>query len=70
MAAYTTAQRDALKNAIARGVLSVTYNGTRTDYRSLNEMNQLLAQMEAELAETAGTNVTRQILARPKKGLS
>ena len=69
MAAYTAAQRDALKNAIAQGVLNVTYNGTRTEWRSLKEMNQLLAQMEAELAEAAGTNVTRQILARPKKGL-
>ena len=69
MAAYTTAQRDALKNAIARGVLSTVYNGTRVEYRSLDEMNGLLAQMEAEIAKAASTNVTRQILARPKKGL-
>ena len=66
---YTTAQRDALKSSIAQGVLSVTYDGVRTEFRSLAEMLQLLAQMDAEIAKEAGTNVTRQIIARPKKGI-
>ena len=67
--AYTTAQRDALQKSIARGVLRVTYDGITTEYRSLSEMQQIKAQMDAELDNTAGTNVTRQILARPKKGI-
>ena len=67
--AYTAAERDALKSAIALGVTSVTYDGIRTEYRSLAEMQQILAQMEAEIADAAGTKVTRQILVRPKKGI-
>ena len=67
--AYTEAERDALKTAIATGVLSVTYNGQRTEYRSLEEMERVLHLMNTELDTAAGTDVTRQILVRPKKGI-
>ena len=67
--AFTTAQRDALEAAIARGVTSVTYDGIRTEYRSLSDMLELLGRMDAQLSEAAGTNVTRQILVKTKKGI-
>ena len=67
--AFTQAQRDNLANAIARGIRSVSYEGVRTDYMSLEEMRSLLTQMDAELADAAGTNVTRQVLVKTKKGI-
>ena len=68
--AYTEAQRDALKDRIAEGVLRVTYDGITTEFRSLDEMERLLARMNAELADAAGTARRREIKVRTKKGLS
>ena len=67
--AYTQAQLTALESAIARGVTRVTYDGTTTEYRSLAEMRQIAAMIQASLDDAAGTNQVRQILARPKKGI-
>lgn len=47
--AYTQAQIDALKDALARGVRSVTYDGKQVDYQSREEMRKQLAEMEAEV---------------------
>lgn len=41
-------QIDALKAAIYSGVLVVRHGETTTQYRSLEEMRQVLAMMEAE----------------------
>lgn len=50
MGAYTTAQYDALKAAIATGALEVRYADGRTvKYRSLQEMQQILDSISAEL---------------------
>ncbi len=47
--AYTQTQIDALKNAIAAGVLEVQHGETKTTYRSLREMQSILAAMEGEV---------------------
>lgn len=56
--AYTTAQRDALRSAIASGELSVSYEGKTVTYRSIPELKEALAVVEAAL-EAQGT-VTKQ----------
>lgn len=48
--AWTQAQIDGLKTAIASGVLTVKHGDTLTTFRSLAEMKQVLRDMEAELA--------------------
>lgn len=54
MAAFTQAQLDAIKRAYATGVTRVTYEGKTTEYRSLAEMRQIIATIEADLAAQAG----------------
>jgi len=46
--AYTQAQITALEEAIAAGVLRVSYDGKSVEYRSLKEMRAILAEMKAE----------------------
>jgi hypothetical protein len=48
--AWTQLQIDALKAAISTGVLTVKHGETLTTYRSLDEMKQLLAMMETDVA--------------------
>lgn len=67
---WTQADIDALKAAVASGLLSVSYAGppARTmTYQSLAEMRALLAEMVATVAGTAGG--TRYRLAATRKGL-
>lgn len=47
---YTTEQRDALKAAIARGVTRLRMGNEEVQYRSLDEMRRILADMDADLA--------------------
>jgi len=47
--AFVQSQIDALKTAIATGVLTVKHGETLTTYRSMDEMLRLLAVMEAEV---------------------
>ncbi|HRJ61688.1 MAG TPA: hypothetical protein PKZ99_10975 [Azospirillaceae bacterium] len=48
---FTQADIDALKEAVASGVLTATYaDGRSVTYRSLKEMKETLAMMEAEVA--------------------
>lgn len=46
---WTQADYDALKQAIATGANSVSYNGQRVEYRDLHQMKALLSEMEGEL---------------------
>lgn len=43
---FTQTQIDALEEAIAAGVTSVTYQGRTTEYRSLAEMKETLEMMK------------------------
>lgn len=52
--AWTQAEIDALKAAIATGVKSVTYTDRTVVYHSLAEQMQALAAMEAEVNPSAG----------------
>lgn len=55
--AWTQSDADALKAAIATGARDVTYSdGSRVVYRSLDEMRQVLAMIQGEVA---GSSVTR-----------
>lgn len=66
--AYSQAQADALKNAIATGTLEVEVDGKRVRYRSLEEMQKILDSILDELAAASDTPVTRQIRIYSKKG--
>lgn len=48
--AYTQSDIDQLKTAIASGALEVQYPNGRVRYRSLAEMRETLAIMEAEVS--------------------
>ena len=47
--AWTQAHLDVIKEAYASGVLTVTFEGRRTTYRSLDEMERVIAAIEREL---------------------
>lgn len=65
--AWTQSQLDALKDAYARGVLSVGHGDKRVQYRSLQEMEQTIARIERALA--GASRPKRYALARtPRKG--
>lgn len=50
MMAFTTDQLDAVRAAYARGVLEATLpDGSRIKYRSLDEMDRVIAKMEQQL---------------------
>lgn len=49
MAAFTQDQYDALKAAIAEGVLIVEYADKKVQYRTLDDMIRILALMGEEL---------------------
>jgi len=66
---YTTTQRDALKQAIASGVLRLSYDGKTVEYRSMNELRAALNDVEAALARDSGDPQTRQIKIYAEKDL-
>lgn len=61
MTTYTTEQRDALRAAIASGVLLLHYDNKRVQYRSMAELKAALNEVEAALARDSGDPVTRQV---------
>ena len=72
MATWTQADVDALKVAVASGVLSVRYEGPparQITYHSLVEMRNLLASMQADVAASAAGGATRYRLVSTRKGL-
>ncbi|ESY71903.1 hypothetical protein X740_33635 [Mesorhizobium sp. LNHC221B00] len=64
--AYTQTQIDALKNAIASGVLTFKHGETMTTYQSLGEMRKALKEMEAEVE---GSQPLRRTVAGFSRGL-
>lgn len=67
--AWTTTDRDALKAAIARGEQSVRYADREVTYRSIAEMLQALAKIEAEIDAAAATTRPRQYYGVSSKGV-
>ena len=66
---YTTTQRDALKQAIASGVLRLSYDGKTVEYRSMAELKSALNDVEAALARDSGEVRTRRIMIYAEKDL-
>lgn len=66
---YTIAQRDALRQAIASGVLLLHYDNKRVQYRTLNELKAALDEVEQSLARDSGIVQTRQIKIYAEKDL-
>ncbi len=66
---YTTSQREALKQAIASGVLGLSYDGKTVTYRSLADLKAALAEVEQGLAKDSGKPQTRQIKIYVEKDL-
>lgn len=61
--AFTQADVDKLKKAMATGVKSLTYSdGRKAEYHSLGEMNAQLRRMEAEVASANGARPPRSVL--------
>ena len=54
--AFTQGQYDALKNALAMGVLTTEYQGKKTTYRSKAEIESILRRMERELGLASATD--------------
>lgn len=53
------ARIDALRKAVDSGVLMVRHGDESTQFRSLSEMEKILARLEGELAAANGTPKTR-----------
>ena len=66
--AYTEEQLQALREALTSGVLRVKYEGREITYRSLDEIRQVLAQAEADVARANGTPTVRHIRISTTKG--
>lgn len=67
--AYTETQRAALQEAIASGVLRVSYDGKTVEYRSMAELREALSEVNRELANAAGTAIRRTVKIYADKGL-
>jgi hypothetical protein len=65
---YTESQVQALRDSLSSGVLKVKYEGREITYRSLDEIRQVLAQAEAEVARDNGTPPVRHIRISTTKG--
>lgn len=67
--AYTQAQLDALKDALASGHLTINRGDLRVTFRSVDELQQAITTVEDELS--AGTAAARPTfrLAKTSKGL-
>lgn len=66
--AYTQEQIDALKKAIALGATRVRYADRDVEYRSLEEMKEILGDMIAEVEGASGTRRTRKTHFQTSRG--
>jgi len=67
--AWTAAEIETLKTAIAKGEKQVTFADRSVTYRSLDEMLTALQLMQAEVAAAAGTPRPRQYGVVSRKAL-
>ena len=66
--AVTQAQIDALKSMIRQGITEGSYGDKRVSFRSLAEMRQILAEMEAEFYGRVPVRQLR-VTSNPDRGL-
>ena len=67
--AYTDAQLQALRDALANGVRRVRFGDREIEYRSVEELKAAISAAEAEIAQASTTPPTRQIRIYTEKGL-
>lgn len=63
---WTQAEYDALKAAVAQGVLRVEYQDRTVVYQDLKAMRDLLAEMAQSLAVATGNYSNRRYMATSK----
>lgn len=60
---------DRIKEARSLGVTQVTENGRAMTFRTLSEMDRVIADLEAEIAGQSRRSVMRQAVPRTNRGL-
>lgn len=65
---YSNEQLLALQKALATGEKRVTFGDKTVEYRSLDEIQAAIREVEASLARAAGSRRTRQIRVTTGKG--
>lgn len=55
------ARIDSIQTAIASGVLIARHGDTSTQFRDLDDMNSILAQLQAQLADAQGVTRKRRV---------
>ena len=66
--AYTSSQLDALRQALATGERRVTFGDKTVEYRSVEELQAAIREVEAALAKENATPLVRQIRVTTSKG--
>ena len=66
--AYTAQQLDALRQALATGERRVTFGDKTVEYRSVEELQTAIREVEAALAKENATPLVRQIRVTTSKG--
>lgn len=66
--AFSEAQYEAIQKAFASGVEEVVFDGKRTKYRSLAEMERVMAVMRADLDRQAGVRGPGYSVAHMRRG--
>lgn len=67
--AYTTADREALERALAKGERRVTFGDKTVEYRSVDELRAALREVDAALLRETGRSRARQIRITTSKGV-
>ena len=65
---YTQDQLDALRKALATGERRVTFGDKTVEYRSVEELQAAIREVEAALAKENATPLVRQIRVTTTKG--
>lgn len=65
---FTQAQLDALLAAKAKGVLTVKYQDKVITYRSIDEIDRIISDMQACLNKENGVETIRQVRTTTRKG--
>lgn len=66
--AFTTADLDSLKSALARSARKVRINGEEVEYQSVDEMLRVKAMIEAEL-QGVSSSAVRIVYPKTGRGL-
>jgi len=66
--AYTETQLEALREALATGTRRVSYGDKTLEYRSVEELQVAIREVEAALARGKSAPVARQIRVTTSKG--